>query len=312
MSNFTFIELVHTFCVVVEHRCHVSQAAKTLHVSQPSVSMQLKRLEKLLKKILFNKTGNYLKLTRDGERFYHEFSGYTQTFSEFEARLSQYAAFAPVQDSLKILGNNSSYNFILPKITKTFLDDHPNVDLTIFFGESAEAVDWLFQGKIDVAILPRRSHAPFPTMCDYHPVFFYRPCLITPKKHPLAGKKKITVQEIMQYDLILPAPELVVIPGLYDIFPRNKISKRLTLNMANVESGRKFVEAGVAITISSDIIVEENDALVTATPLTHLFPIVDYGLLVSKSRPLPKLWSVLKATCEDIAKKGHKKRKVFG
>lgn len=116
---------------------------------------------------------------------------------------------------------------------------------------------------------------------------YYEPALITRPDHPLAGRRKLTVQEISQYELTLPAEKLRVIPNLYDIFPQHDISKRLRVNFVNWETTRKYIEAGLVISISSDVIIGENDTLM-ATPLTHLFPIVDYGFVVWRSRRLPQ------------------------
>lgn len=302
MSQLVFLELGLSFCTVVDCDCHVSKAAKILGVTQPAVTMQLRRLEGILKKQLFEKKGSRLQLTHEGYQFYVMISGYSKTFSEFETVLRQYSGPYKKHDELKLLGNQSSYHFILPKVTKSFLDAFPKANVCIYLAETPQALDLLQKGEVDVAILPRRAGVSFPESVDYYPVFFYQPCLITLKDHPLAGKPSISLAEIADYDLILPAPDLIVIPNLYDIFPKQKKTKKLKLQMKNVESGRKFVEAGVAITISSDIIIEPDDPYLVATPLSHLFPSVDYGLVVSKSRPIPSHWESFKLICEEWEK----------
>jgi DNA-binding transcriptional LysR family regulator len=223
MAQLQFLELVISFCALVNHGCHVSKASKYLGLSQPAVSMQMKRLEKKLAQKLFQKTGSQLILTAEGERFYISVSGYAKKFSEFETIVSKNIIRPKRGLSLKILGNNSAYHYILPKITKRLFDQYPDLQLTIYFEETPQAMSWLNDATVDIAILPRRSHLNFP-------------------------------------------------------------------------------EAGIAITISSDIIIESNDQYLTATPLTHLFPKVDYGLVVSKLRPLHPLWNDFKTICDTIAR----------
>jgi len=78
---------------------------------------------------------------------------------------------------------------------------------------------------------------------------------------------------------------LRVIPNLYDIFPKNEIDKKLRINFVNWETTKKFIEAGLFISISSDIIIEDTDPLVVA-PLPHLFPPADYGFVVKCDRSI--------------------------
>jgi DNA-binding transcriptional LysR family regulator len=77
----------------------------------------------------------------------------------------------------------------LPKLSKNLFDRFPDLQLTIYFGETPQAISWLKDASIDIAILPRRTHLNFPEFCEYYPTFFYQPALITPKNHPLANKK---------------------------------------------------------------------------------------------------------------------------
>lgn len=128
----------------------------------------------------------------------------------------------------------------MPKLSKKLFDRFPDLQLTIYFGETPQAISWLKDASIDIAILPRRTHLNFPEFCEYYPTFFYQPALITPKNHPLANKKNLTVQEISQYNLILPSPELIVIPNLYEIFPKKLQAKKLKIDFKNAESGRKL------------------------------------------------------------------------
>lgn len=91
------------------------------------------------------------------------------------------------------------------------------------------------------------------------------------------------MEEIAKYELSLPPEELRVIPNLYEIFPRSKVSGRLRIHFRDWETTRRYIEEGLVISISSSVIISEKDCLV-ATPLSHLFPDATYGLLVRKGK----------------------------
>ena len=58
--------------------------------------------------------------------------------------------------------------------------------LTIHYAEHIEAMRKLIQEEVDIALLPRREHKPFPSETEYRPMFYYEPALITRPDHPLA------------------------------------------------------------------------------------------------------------------------------
>jgi DNA-binding transcriptional LysR family regulator len=70
---------------------------------------------------------------------------------------------------------------------------------------------------------------------------------------------------------------------LHEIFSRYQINKRFRVNFEGWEVTRKFIEAGLVISITADVVVEREDVL-KRTPLTHLFPNVDYGFVVKRGR----------------------------
>jgi hypothetical protein len=90
--------------------------------------------------------------------------------------------------------------------------------------------------------------------------------------------RNLKTETIARYELALPDKELRVIPNPYDVFAQHNVGKRLRVSFTNYETTRKFIEAGLVISISSDVIIGEHDELL-ATPLTHLFREVEYGLM---------------------------------
>ena len=98
----------------------------------------------------------------------------------------------------------------------------------------------------------------------------------------------MSVEEISRYNVVLPGYDYRVIPNLYDIFPQHNINKKRRINFIDMETGREYLEAGLVITISSNVFVPPGDPILTATPLPHLFDDVDYGFVTRRGNPLPE------------------------
>lgn len=278
------LQQLRGFCYTAQFG-NISRAAEHMGLTHSSVSLQIKALEDDLKISLFKRNGPNISLTKEGEKlldislpliegiqnihtaFHHEISHLTRT-------------------EINIAANSTTLNFVLPKIVKEFLVQHPDIYIRVHYAEHEEAMEKIVKGEVDIAFLPRREHKLFHKDCEYTPLFYYVPSLITRKDHPLAGRKNLSIQEISTYELTLPAEDLRVIPNLYDIFPQHSIDKRLRVNFVNWETTRKYIEEGLAISISSDVIIGDNDTLM-GTPLNHLFAMVDYGV-VKKRKNISK------------------------
>lgn len=279
------LQQLRGFCFAAQFG-NISRAAEHMGLTHSTVSLQIKALEDDLGVRLFVRNGPRIKLTHEGEKLLDlalpHIDGIQNIHEQFHHELGHAA-----RTELRVAANSTTLNFIFPAIAKNYLAEYPDIYITIHYAEHDDAMRKLQRGEVDVAILPRREHKPFPKDCEYTPMFYYVPSLITRRDHPLAGRKKLSVQEISRYELTLPAEDLRVIPNLYDIFPKHNINKKLRINFVNWETTRKYIEAGLAISISSDVIIGEDDTLV-ATPLSHLFPMADYGFVMPRRKHAPE------------------------
>jgi len=278
------LQQLRGFCLAAQLGS-ISRAAKILRLSHAAVSIQIKSLERDLQVRLFERRGPHIRLTTEGAKLLELgrplVDGLDSVDLLFRKELEK-----KKQTELSIAANSTSLNFILPKLVKKFLGKNPDIYLNIHYAEQRDSVDKLRKRVVDIALLPRREHLPLPDDIAFESRFKYRPALITRKDHPLAGKRNLKIETISKYEITLPDKELRVIPNLYEIFPQNQIDKRLRISFIDWETTRKYIEAGLVISISSDVIIEKVDSLV-ATPLSHLFKPVEYGFAYLKRRTLP-------------------------
>lgn len=260
----------------------ISRAAELMCLSHTSVSLQIKALSEDLGIPLIVRKGPRISLTPEGKRLlslaqplidgihnlHHDFAELLQGDARVE---------------LDVALNSTSLNFIFPTIARAYIEQNPDTRITVHYAEQQEALEKIASDAVDMAILPRRPHMPFPKRFIYEPIFYYTPALITRPDHPLAGRSNLSVEEILHHDLTLPARDLRVIPDLYDVFDDLAANFKLRINFENWETTRKYIEEGLVISISSDVIISENDTLV-ATPLDHLFDMVDYGIVLKRGK----------------------------
>lgn len=282
----------------------VTAAANVMGLTQATVSLQIKSLEDDLKIKLFKRNGPHLSATKDAEILYELALPHIKSIEDIENIFHKYRS-KKFNEVIKIGSNNASLNYILPKLLKRYIDENKHINTEIIFSEFYDGLESLEKNEVDVLLLPRREHMPVPKHIDYIPLFYFKPVLLTRPDHPLCGKKNLTIKQIAEYDFTLPAKGLHVIPNLHDIFEAAGIKKEFRVKFKGWEVTRKFIEAGLVISITGDIVLENNDVLV-GTPLTHLFADVDYGFYLKKGMIIPdkikKLIEIAKIYKGDIGR----------
>ena len=281
------LQQLRGFCYTAQFG-NITRAARHMGLTQSSVSLQIKSLEQEMGVQLFLRNGPKISLTQDGERLLEI------ALPHIEGIQNIYNTFNQERDTVEkteisIAVNSTAKNYLMPPLINRYITSYKDMYVSLRSAEHDEAISLIESEEIDCAVLPRRAHKPFPNGCVYTPIYYFKPSLITRADHPLAGRRNLSIEEISQYELTLPAENLRVISDLYRVFPQNNIQKKLRINFVNMETGREYIEAGLIITISSNVFIREGDMLV-ATPLPHLFDDVDYGFVTRKSRVLaPKI-----------------------
>jgi DNA-binding transcriptional LysR family regulator len=274
------LQQLRGFCFAAQYGS-LSKAAKAMGLSHSAVSLQIKTLEQDFATILIKRTRTGITLTEDGELLYKMATPCIGSIDDLYKHFHQHQQQVS-QEELCVSTNNCGLNFILPTILMSYLHEQSERRCIIRYAEHEEALTHLLDGTTDLVLLPKRLHLPFPKMCHYTPWRRYRPVLLTPKDHPLAGKANLSIADICQYELIFPAEGWHVIPHLKELLTSYQKKKRQRIQFINWEVTKRYIEHNLAISISSDIVLTEHDVLV-GTDMSHLFPWVEYGFLTRNS-----------------------------
>lgn len=142
--------LYQTLLCVVEQGT-LSQAAKRLHTTQPTVTRQIQQLEQLLETSLFERIGKRLVPTPACRRVYD----YAQQLSNMEKRMREDLAVQsdPNQGIVRIGAGLTPTIYRIPNLIATYRLTHPNVRFQVVTGSSKVTVGRLLNRDIDVGIV---------------------------------------------------------------------------------------------------------------------------------------------------------------
>ena len=179
------LRLVHCFTVVAEHQ-HFGRAAQILHVTQPSLSRQIHRLEQQLGARLLDRTPRGSSLTDAGQMFLPQAKELLRAAAQAIA-CTQAAA----QPSRITVGY--TVGLIVTPAVREMRHRHPDADVR------AQHLAWddvrpaLLEHRVDAAV----SRLPFATDGLHVTVLYDEPrVVLVPLDHRLAGKERVTLDDI--------------------------------------------------------------------------------------------------------------------
>ena len=144
-------DLLRTF-VAIAHHGGFARAGASIHLSQPTVSLQMKRLEARTGAKLFKRNGRALELTEDGYRLLH----YARRILALNDEACATLAATEVAGAVRFGMIQDLTEEVLAHIVGTFSHDHPKVRFEVLVGSSTELASALAKGTLDVALLAGR------------------------------------------------------------------------------------------------------------------------------------------------------------
>ena len=153
------LNLVHLrILAAIARHGSVTEAARELHYSQPSVSHHLSRLEAETGVKLVQRVGRGIRLTPEGRLLAHRAA---EIVGRVDAATHELAAQVGLQAGrVRLAANASVLSTIVPAAAERLADTYPGIELSLVDGHPVEALEMLRHGEIDVAVVFRRADGP--------------------------------------------------------------------------------------------------------------------------------------------------------
>ena len=174
------------FDAVVRHGSF-TKAAQRLHVAQPAVSAQIRRLETELGTTLLERTTRRVALTHAGELF---LSRARQALAQVDAARGDLAELSAVlRGRVRIGATQVLGSLDLPASLASFRRRYPGVSLALHTGLVAKLLGLLDAGEVDLILAP--VHDDLPAAYQARPLVPESLVLVTPPGHPLAARGNV-------------------------------------------------------------------------------------------------------------------------
>ncbi|MEJ2213327.1 MAG: LysR family transcriptional regulator [Gammaproteobacteria bacterium] len=272
------LKQLRAFCMAAKTGS-ISQAAEALYQSQPTVTLQIQALERELKITVFERRGPHISLTPEGAVLLQVAQPLVDGIDGLEENF--HAHFGNLdRGELNIAAGESTLLYIMPTFIKRFSEVYPGIQIKLHNVTGRDGMAMLRSDEADLAI---GSMLDIPDDIIYRPSIFYSSTLITPKKHPLAKKKNITLDDISKFGLILPPRHLATWRMLEMVFDQHGSKFQVSLEAGGWEIIKKYVSLDMGISIVTGVCLSNDDNLFQY-PLDEFIPKRSYGVVVRRGK----------------------------
>ncbi len=272
------LQQLRGFCYAAKHES-ISRAADAMLLSQPSVSLQIKALEKELGVTLFERRGPRISLTYDGQQLWDLAKPLVEGIDRIE---EDFTSRRETEDRgvVNIAAGGSTIQYILPPYVERFMEQHPHVDVRLHNVTGTGGLERLREGAVDFAIGPMLDTPPD---IEFHPLVTQEPVLITRRDHPLAKRKRIGLKDMCKHPLIMPPKEQSTYRFVESVFNDRSLDYEVKLEVGGYDVIKQYVRLGLGISIVMSHCIVDGDDLHTA-PVGRFFPSRTYGIVLEKGR----------------------------
>jgi LysR family hydrogen peroxide-inducible transcriptional activator len=262
------------YLVAVARERHFGKAAEACFVSQPTLSVAIKKLEEELDVKLFERGSNEVTATPLGLEIVRQ----AQVVLEQVADLKEIARRGndPVSGPLRLGVIYTIAPYLLPDLVQLSIARAPQMPLILQENFTVKLLEMLRAGEIDVAVLAE----PFPDGGLATAALYDEPFQIAvPRKHPLARRKRISAEELKNETLLLLGTGhcfrdhvLQVCPE-YAGFSSNADGIRKSFEGSSLETIKYMVAAGMGVTVVPQLSVPaEPDRHIAYIPFADPVP----------------------------------------
>lgn len=221
---------------------HYTRAAEELNMTQSSLSRMIAALEDELGVYLFEKQGRNVRLSKQGRLFYeHIRLGLGQIEQGVQA----------VRHSLDPGGGVIDFGFIyalstarVPEWIKEFCRQTENrISFRFYQGNSRHILPKIQDGTYDMGICSWMGS--FPKLM-FTPLIRQEYVLLVARDHPLASRERVTIQDVAEFEFILPLDETSYVE---DLFKERALMPRVTSRVEEDHAAAALVSIGLGCAI---------------------------------------------------------------
>lgn len=247
-----YYDALKTFVTLAEVK-NFTKTAELLLMSQPSVSLHIKNLEKEFQTKLFQRSPKYLKITPSGEILYDRakqmITIYEQTRQEI---LDQQHT---IKGDLKIAASFTIGEYILPPLLLDLQHEYPELNLQVTIANTEEVVQSTRSHHVDIGLIEGQTNEKELIVTPFLEDELF---IVTSNQHPLAQKEEATIADLQDQAWIMRENGSGTREYFNHVVRSNGLKVKSLLTISSNQGIKETLINGLGMSILSGSVVERD------------------------------------------------------
>jgi len=223
-----------------------TRASEELFLTQPTVSMQIKKLSDAVGLPLFEHVGRNVAPTDAGNELYAACRTLFETLANLEMKISDMKG---LKRGRLRMGVITTAKYLAPEMLGEFSQHYPGIDLALKVTNRDRIVSRMLSNEDDLYIM---GEAPEGDMEVVSYPFAANPLvMMAPRNHPLVGKKNITLEDIAKEPFIIREPGSGIRDATLKVFKAKGLRPSVRMELGSNEAIKHAIAGGLGLSVSS-------------------------------------------------------------
>jgi DNA-binding transcriptional LysR family regulator len=244
LARTTTLRQLQILLTVAQHGSY-TRAAEALHLTQPTISMQIRKLSENIGAPLFEQGSQGMLPTPAGARTLEAARDILGRLEALENEIN--ALTNEVKGELRI-GVVTTAKYFMPHLLGTFIQRYPEVTPRLTVTNRARVLERLEENLDDLLIMGR---VPDELEVVAHPFLENDLVVIAPAEHPLARRRAIPLKRLLQERLLVREPGSGTRLAMDSLFGQHGLTLEPYMELGSIEAIKQAVMAGLGISVMS-------------------------------------------------------------
>ncbi|OXM83890.1 LysR family transcriptional regulator [Paenibacillus rigui] len=263
----------------------LSQAAKALYLTQPSVSHAIKQLEESLGITLFYRNSKGVALTQEGAVLYSYIEKSHILISIAEKKMTELKNLD--SGELKIGGSESLFKHYLLPFLEEFHQQYPGIGLSLIHGTTPEIISYLKEGRVDLGVVRMPITDP---QLEVREGIQLQDCFVAGAHYADLKNKVITLEMLLEYPIILFSRNSRARMGITELFHGYGYELKPEIEVGSVGLLIECAQKGLGISyVTREFVSKElEDGSLFEIQLDVQLPPSQVGIMIMRNMPLSR------------------------
>ncbi|MCG6200624.1 LysR family transcriptional regulator [Psychromonas antarctica] len=231
--------------LAVHDKGSIKEAAKTLFLTQPTVSIQMKKLAQAMGSSLFNYANRQLLFTDIGLALVKTAVEVLDSFARLDMSLGNIKDFKSGTLRLAVV---TTSKYFIPHLLGPFLEQYPDIDIQLKIGNREQTIERLKQGVDDFYVF---SHPPSDIETESIEFLTNPLVAIAHEDHPIARKKDLTLKDICNEPFLMREKGSGTRHAIEEFLKQHKAKINVKMTIESNEAIKHSVMSKLGISILS-------------------------------------------------------------